>query len=147
MSIHPVAFADDGSITVYHSEAKHGGDIALADIQFGRKIDDSIDITTLILACPFPGCDSYSVHPIGGGSHPGPVQKLFVRVLRRRAAAVLPPGQRTLPAILNLVKNRADAMDGPGRFKLENMKSEDDDPDDFAQIEAAEVEAEIEEVK
>lgn len=143
MSIYPVAFSADGGITVFHSEAEHGGDIAFADINFGRKPDDSIDITTLVLHCPFPGCGSASFHPIGGGAAPGMVQKLFVRVIRRRAAILgIPVGQRSLPAILNFVKNRAEAMDGPGRFKLANMTSEDDDPDDFVKPELVEAGAE-----
>lgn len=125
MSIRPVSFSADGSISVWHDEAGHGGNIAFSDVRFGRSIDGTVNLRFIELSCPFPGCGSGSIHPIGGGAAPAMVQKLFLRVLLRR----LPAAQRNLPAVKAFMRTHIEATDGLGRFKLEDITSEDDDVD------------------
>ena len=128
MSVRPVSFDTSGGVVVLHDEAGHGGAVAFADIAFGRRGDGVVDPDWLVIVCPV--CGAVSMHPIAGGSHPALVQKLFLRTVLRRAAALgIPVGQRTFAAIKARVKARVIAMDGPDRFRLDAMQSEDDDVD------------------
>ncbi|HEV8639439.1 MAG TPA: hypothetical protein VG370_34960 [Chloroflexota bacterium] len=128
MSVRPVAFAADGGVTVVHDEAGHGGDVAFASIRFGRKLDGTPDPDWLELPCP--ACSAVSFHPIGGGASPGAVQKLFARLYLRRAAALgIPVAQRDWAGIKARLRARVEATEGPGRFRLAAMQSEDDEPE------------------
>lgn len=111
-----------------HDDLNHGGDVAFVDVRFGRDIDGSVLVDCIELNCPV--CGALSIHPISGGCAPGPVQKLFLRTIIRRAVPLgIPAGQRTLTALKLLVRNRIVTLDGAGRFKLAAMTTEDDNPD------------------
>jgi hypothetical protein len=133
MAIRTVAFDPSGGITVNHDEAGHGGAVAFADLVFARNPDGTVNPDFLVVPCPVAGCGALSVHPVGGGAAPAMVQKLFLRVVSRRAAALgIPLGQRTFAAIKARVKARVLATDSADRWRLEAMTSEDDDPGDGA---------------
>ena len=129
MAVRPIAYDPTGDATVLHDELGHTGAATFATVVFGRLVDGSVDSDVLIVACPV--CGAVSCHPIGGGAAPGPVQKLFVRTVLRRAAALgIPVNQRTFAAIKVRVKARVLAMDGPDRWRLEAMQGEDDSVSD-----------------
>lgn len=122
MSVHPTTYAGDGSINVWHDEADHGGVVTFADVRFARNADNSVNALFITLACPV--CGAVSMHPVGGGSHPALVQKLFLRTFLRRAAALGLAAD--FPTIKAYIKARVQAMDGAARWKLEHMNTEDD---------------------
>lgn len=130
MAVIPVAFAADGGITVWHTEAEHGGVVTFADVRFGRKPDGSVDLDWLEVTCPV--CGAVSAHPCGGGASPARVQLLFLRTIRRRRAALgLPVAVGTFAGARAWLKNRVAAMNGAERFRLDALAGEDEAlPDD-----------------
>jgi hypothetical protein len=130
MAIGIVRHNADGGCDVWHTEAGHGGTLTGAALRFGRNPDGSVNTDWIEMACPVAGCAGVSYHPIGGGCQPGAIQKLFARIYLRRAAALgIPTGERTWPAIRARIKARVEAMDGIGRFRLDAMAGEDDEPE------------------
>lgn len=126
MTVRPIAFNPNGSIEVTHDGPNHVGTIAKADIGFAKTISGADDIRFIELACPVPGCNAVSVHPVSGGCDPVNVQKMFGK--KFRAAPVTVPGhpnaQRNWTQAKSLVQELAEAMDGPGRFRLEGVDEE-----------------------
>ncbi len=128
MSVRPIAFDPTGGMTVQHDELNHTGAVAFADVRFGRTLAATVDTDTIELTCPV--CGGVSVHPVGGGADPSRIQLLFLRTVMRRAAVLgIPAGQRSFAAIKARIKARAEAQDGPGRFRLDALADEDGDPD------------------
>jgi hypothetical protein len=125
MSVRPVSYDPSGGVTVWHDEMGHGGAVAFAQIVFGRRDDGSVDPTLLVLPCPVPGCNGSSVHPIGGGAAAGLVQKLFLRTILRRAAAL--GIAATFAAAKLRVRQLVVQEDGLDRFRLGAMQAEDDE--------------------
>lgn len=85
MSVYVSKFAA-GVWDVTHDDAPggpHGGTLAPTAITFGVAPDGSTDYRTAVIACPFPGCNSTSYHPIGGGAQPRSVQETFIRMMMR----------------------------------------------------------------
>lgn len=126
MAIRPIAYDPTGGITVSHDELGHGGAVAFADVRFGRAPDGSVDADNLTVPCPV--CAGVSCHPIGGGAAPGPVQKLFLRTILRRAALLGLSG--TFAGAKTRVRNRVALLEGLDRFRLAAMTGEDDPVDD-----------------
>jgi hypothetical protein len=123
VTLRPIAYQADGSITVGHDDLGHAGAIPFAQVRFGRDAGGGVDPDVLLLVCPV--CGQTACHPIGGGAAPGPVQKLFLRTILRRAAALgIAADFATVKA---RVQARAEALDGVGRFRLGAFTSEDDD--------------------
>lgn len=136
MSVRPVAF-DVGGITVIHDEENHGGTLAFTDLSFPTRVTGGVDRRFIVIPCPFAGCDAVSVHPLGGGAAPRPIQRLFAHMLRRLAVAgTLPP---TIVSALNLpdgdvstwelakakLRILVERMDGPGRFQINDVNEND----------------------
>lgn len=132
MSVRPVSFNADGSVGVVHDDVAgpaHVGTVALVDLRFGRDVDGSVDLDVIEVTCPEAGCGFVSSHPIGGGAAAAAVQKMFARVVLRRAVALgIPVGQRTWPAIRARVVARIAAAEGPARVRIAGMATEDDGP-------------------
>lgn len=121
-------FNGDGSCEVTDLVANHSGTLAFADIKFSRRSDNSIDINILEVPCPFAGCNNVDYNPVGGGAAPSMIQKLFLRVLMRRAQAMsLAPALRTFTGARAYIKQLVEAEGGAGRFRLDAMQNEDDD--------------------
>jgi hypothetical protein len=126
LAIRPVAFNPDGSIEVWHDERGHGGTVTEADIKFAKKPDGTDDERFIILECPVPGCNSASIHPVGGGVDPEQVQKMFARKFKKtpgnaKAPHSEKPAQRTWDEAKGALKKIVEEMDGSGRFKLDNV--------------------------
>lgn len=126
--IRPLRFNPDGTIDVWHDERQHGGTV---DIDSSVSFIGAQDY--IALPCPVVGCGSVSTHPISGGGAPKVVQELFIRKIRR-ASDVIPglanrpagvQGRRNFKAVKDYVKQRAEALDGPGRFKHDNLRDVD----------------------
>jgi hypothetical protein len=115
MSIRPIRFNDGGTIDVWHDERAHGGTVKLADITLLGDND------FLLLKCPVANCNSESLHPVGGGAAPEEVQTLFVHVYKQSKDL---PELNTWNKSLARVKQRAEALDGVGRFRLEDVKEQ-----------------------
>jgi hypothetical protein len=131
LSVRPVDYQPDGSITAIHDETGHTGTIALMAQVFGTKPDGSVDEDWIGLACPEPGCDALSYHPVGGGASRGLVQKMFAISWQRRGQELgIPPAERGWEAIRDRVCAHADAMDGPGSCRITGMTGPNDLPDD-----------------
>lgn len=125
MSVRPITFDPTGGVTVSHDERGHGGVVALADVRFGRDPDGTTNPLVIELTCAV--CGAVSSHPIGGGADAARVQKMFLRIWLRRAVALgIPVGERTLAGIKERVRARVEAQDGPRRWRLAAMTSEDD---------------------
>lgn len=119
--IRPTQFDSNGNITVFHDEFQHGGTVHVDNVPFV----DGFDL--VLLFCPV--CNSVSAHPISGGGAPEMVQELFIRKIRRASQAIpnlpdLPPqvnARRPFANVKAYVKARTEALDGPGRFKHDNL--------------------------
>lgn len=108
-----------------HEELSHGGVVAFAAVRFGRDEAGGVNVDVLEVACPV--CGALSVHPVGGGADPARIQLLFLRTIRRRRAILgLPVAVGTLAGAKAFVRNRVEAQDGPTRWRLEALVSEDD---------------------
>jgi hypothetical protein len=124
MSVRPVALTPTG-LEVEH--AGHGGTVTAAGVDFARNPDGTIDPRFLLITCPFAGCGAVSVHPVGGGAAPRAVQRLFLRLVRLRAAALgIPTAQRTHAALKVRLRQLVTAMDGSARWALEDVDADDD---------------------
>lgn len=116
MSVRPVAFLEDGSISVIFDEQGHSGTIPAAEVQWATNMDGTHDHNYIVLACP-DGCGANSTHPVGGGAAPAEVQQMFVKKVQAegcacgQVAATDPDGLGD--AHVRLAVNR---MDGPGRW-------------------------------
>lgn len=138
--IRPIKFNSDGTIEVLHDDPgyDHRGSLNIDD---AAKLDFAIHPSNgtrlynyITINCPFTGCNSQSVWPISGGGDPERGQEMFIRKLRRSSESipgltVLPAqarGRRPLQQVKDFVRERADALDGPGRFRHNNMNSVDD---------------------
>lgn len=109
MSVRPMAFSPDGTVSIWHDEGGHGGSVNLADLAFGAAIGAPDDERCIVLPCP--GCGSVSSHPVGGGASPHAVQALHVlKQVQARG--------RTFAAAKVRVALLASQQDFPGRFKL-----------------------------
>lgn len=115
MSVRPTIFHDNGRIDVWHDERGHGGTVRLADIHHPARLTGADDTRYLMVACPVTGCDSVSVHPVGGGADPERVQALHA--LKRAEQ----DRRRPFGAVLAEIAAEAEAMDGPGRFRLRDV--------------------------
>lgn len=120
MPVWPTAFDPTGGVLVWHDEQNHGGAVAFAAVAFGRTVDGAVDPGTIVLACPV--CGAASSHPVGGGCDAPRVELLFWRTWRRRAAAL---GFTAVQAKARL-KARIVAAEGPDRWRLEALATEDD---------------------
>lgn len=118
MSVRPTQFNGDGSIDVWHDERSHGGVIAAEDVAFVRKRDDTVEYDYIVLECPVANCNSASTHPVSGGADPEAVQSLFAHVYKRDKSQPLRDVDTWEKAVAR-VRERAEALDGPGRFRLE----------------------------
>jgi len=140
MSVRPIAFYADGSVDLWHDERQHGGTI---QIDTGtRLLPNPLTGETLIdgleVSCPVPGCGSVSTWPISGGANAAMGQEIFIRKLRRYSGPLpgLPDrpataeGRRPFATVAALVKARAEALDGPGRFVLGTLTEADVDDTD-----------------
>lgn len=123
MSIRPTQFNGDGSIDVWHDERQHGGVINANDIKFVRRPDDTVDHDFIILECPVAQCDSMSVHPVSGGADPEAVQSLFAHAYKRERTGPLRDVD-TWDKAAKRVRERAEALDGVGRFRLEGRNEQ-----------------------
>jgi hypothetical protein len=126
MAIRPITYNPDGSIEVWHDEFSHGGTIPEADIKFAKKHDGTDDERFIILNCPYPGCNSSSLHPASGGCDPEQVQKLFAKMYKKHSAIEKLPhhekqAQRTWDQAKANLKRVVEEMDGPGRFRLDGI--------------------------
>lgn len=137
MSVKPTHFNGDGSFTVYHDEFGHTGTLTLNDVTF-QPVGQAYDPRYMIVPCPEPGCDSYSVHPVSGGSDPYVVQRLFALKIRKIG---------TIPTAIKNRLNIPDAdvstwvkakravrfltarMDGVERFQIEDATEDDEKVD------------------
>jgi hypothetical protein len=118
VAIRPVRFTST-SVDVHHDEGDHSGSVPWADLRFAGGVR--------FIEIDCPGCDAVSVHPIGGGSAPAPVQRLFARLLIRRATALgIPEAERTWEGIKPRLRALVEAMDGPGRWRLQTAEDVDD---------------------
>lgn len=127
MAIRPVAFLPGGDIRCWHDEGDHGGVVAEADVRFASR-PTGPDARFIEITCPVAGCGAVSVHPVGGGVDPSRIQRLFLRLVLRRAAALgLPAGQRSFAAVKARVRLMIEAMDGEGRFRLTDVVADDDE--------------------
>jgi hypothetical protein len=125
MAVRPVAFDSSGGASVWHDEMGHGGAVAFGSIVFGRRDDGSVDPTILVLPCPVAGCNGASAHPVGGGAAGAIVQKLFLRTILRRAAAL--GVAATFGAAKLRVRQLVAQTEGLDRFRLGAMQAEDDE--------------------
>ena len=125
MAVRPIQFMPDGSIEIWHDERSHGGIVTAGGVQFARKPDGSEDRRSILLYCPVPGCDSMSCHPAGGGCSPEQVQRMFAKKLQREpklgGPALPPQTKRPWHEAKDELKVMVEAMDGPGRWRLERV--------------------------
>jgi hypothetical protein len=100
-----------GGVEVWHEERDHGGTVAWADVDFGRRQDGTAHQSYVVLPCPVAGCGSASLHPVSGGVDRDNVRELFARYYMRRAAA-LGLDADTVTKARELVRQRAIELDG-----------------------------------
>lgn len=136
MSIKPVGFTS-GGITVIHDEMGHGGVVPFSDLRFVNGADGNPNRQYIAIACPVAGCDSVSIHPIGGGAAPVAIQRLFAHILKRAGtngqlplafadALGLPDRDvSTWARAKEKVRFLANRMDGPGRFQIDDVHEDD----------------------
>jgi hypothetical protein len=97
----------------------HSGTISPTDVVFGKNMDGTDNHRAVIVECPV--CGASSTHPVGGGAQPGPVQELFVRLVKAHGCAC--PGglaaNRPFAVIQSHVRAHSDGMDGAGRFQIQ----------------------------
>lgn len=122
MAVRPVIIRSSGTVEVYHDEANHGGTVRLGDLRPGRLIDGTPDYRFTQLACPVPGCATVSMHPASGGCDPEQVQVLFAHLIL--ANPKLPA--RTWQAAKDTLKQMVEDMDGPDRWRLEDVPEDRD---------------------
>lgn len=115
MAVKPVAFNQDGSIEVVHDGAGHFGTVQLGDFAYLQR-DGVEDVRFLELACPEPGCNTVSLHPVSGGCAPEQIQRLFV-------LKVMAIQQISWTDAKQVVKGLIDAQEGLQRWRLENVDS------------------------
>ncbi len=101
-------------LDVWHDELGHGGALVWAALAFAPRPDGTPNRDGIVLACPVAGCDSTSVHPIGGGCDPAGVQELAVRLYTRLKIG----GAQDRAAALALVRARIATTDGDARWRL-----------------------------
>lgn len=122
--IRPTAFNPDGSVDVWHDEANHGGTAVATHVRFGANPDGGPNPRALVIACPVAGCNSETLHhPVGDGIARPEIQRLYVRMLTAKAAALgIPLNQRSLAAIKARLKQYVQDQDGDlGRWTLEDL--------------------------
>mgnify|MGYP001297456454 CR=1 FL=1 len=122
MSVRITGFNKDGTIDVFHDDPGygHGGVLELADLEYGKGPDGITDDERYIrVPCPFPDCNSVSIHPITGGADPDRIQKLAVihRMARKDVS---------IAAAFNWVKDTSGTMERPDRFRFVRSKADDD---------------------
>lgn len=136
MAVRPMKVNPDGGVDVWHDEREHGGTIPVNQLSFGPGVGGGVDWRYIQVPCPVEGCGSVSLHPIAGGVDAPRVQFLFARVLKR--LGTIPPGVvtrlglpsgdvSTWPKARDAVEFLTERMDGPRRFRLKDIK-EDDEP-------------------
>lgn len=135
MAIHPTRFNGDGTINVRHDEENHEGVITISDVQFGKLASGATDPRFIVLACPVLGCDSYSYHPVSGGSHPVAIQRLAAR--RFKLLGTIPAAIKNRLGLddddvtswtkaKRLVAFITKKMDGIERYQIENEPEDDE---------------------
>lgn len=77
MAVRPIKFNSNGSIDIYHDEYNHGGIIQPTDLRYAKNQDGTENKDVILMRCPVPGCDSFSLHPSSGGCDPENVKRLF----------------------------------------------------------------------
>jgi hypothetical protein len=110
MAVRPMGIAA-GGVEVWHDEFQHGGTVAWADVDFGKRGDGVADQRAIYLPCPVPGCDSASWHPVTGGVDRPAVRELFARYFLRRAQA-LGLNITTIAEARDYVRARSQEIDG-----------------------------------
>lgn len=125
MPIRPTSVNPDRTVSVVHEETGHAGAIPFARVEFGRRPDGSVDFRYATLRCPQAGCDAASTYPIGGGSLPETVQRIFVAALLAAPTSIVPNPPATLAEAKARVRALVAAMDGPGRWRLEGLTAAD----------------------
>lgn len=121
MAVRPIAIHPDGTVDIWHDEASHGGTVRLTDLRPGLQGNGQKDFRFTQLACPVPDCGAVSVHPASGGCDPDEVQRLFAHLILANPA--LPA--RTWLAAKAALKQLVEALDGPGRWRLEDVGEND----------------------
>jgi hypothetical protein len=121
MSIRPVAFNADGSISVVYDELGHSGTIPPEQIVWISDLISGNDNHNFIaLDCP-DGCGARSTWPVGGGADAVNGQQMFVEKTARDGCACgqTTPGDTSgTPA--SHVRLNCNRMDGPGRWQLDS---------------------------
>lgn len=117
MAVRPLRVNPDGTVAVWHDELVHGGVVRLTDLRPGLLANGQKDFRFTQLTCPVAGCGAVSVHPCSGGCDPDNVQRLFARLILANPA--LPA--TTWPAAKALLKKLVADLDGPDRWRLENV--------------------------
>lgn len=114
---------EKGNIEVLHTDLGicKPGKIKISSLEFiedyQKRIDGKVIVpsnqfqTMLVVECPEPDCDSYSIYPIDGGHDPENIQELFIRVLALKS--------KDFTKAKNYVKKHTD------RFKHEDLKEKD----------------------
>lgn len=127
MSLYITAFHPDGSLDVWHAEAGHGGTVPLDQIAHPPAIGPITSDDLLQVMCPVPGCGAGVIHPVSGGADPDAVQALFVLKRADEDAKAQPDAKkrRKYADVLAEVRDRAEALDGPGRFRLAGVAESD----------------------
>ena len=120
--IRPISWTPGGSLTVWHDERGHGGDVPPASLVFARHPSGAVNLQCLRIPCPAPGCDSESLHPVtGDGSCRAMVQRVFGRRVMAQAAG------RTWLQARTMVRVLIGQQDGSQeRFLLDDVATEDD---------------------
>lgn len=108
--IKPLSFHDDGTMTVYHEERDHSGTVTIADLVHPVNMLGQVHDAFLRLPCPVGGCGSESLWPVSAGD-----EGQRMAVLHRMAAK-----KETLAKAKAAIKNRAELLDGAGRFQLDD---------------------------
>lgn len=129
MAIIPTTISGDGTVTVAHTEAGHGGPVQLADLQHVPDGAGGVDPHYLLLPCPV--CGAVSIHPASGGAAPREVQRLFAAKFKAHGVPQRPDaaGKKRPPKPVKDWKEAKDslralveAQDGKSRWLLENVE-------------------------
>lgn len=124
MPVNPTGFRANGDVDTHCSGCNATTVAPAASVTFGRFDDGSVDPRFIKLPCS--ACGAVTTHPVAGGSHPEMVQRLFARVILARAAALgIPAGQRQWDGIKARIKQMVADMDGPLRWRLEDVAAPD----------------------
>lgn len=115
MSVRPLSVEADG-VRVLHDDPGYGHEsvVPFSSLVAPTGRDGQADDRFLTVPCAFPGCASVSLHPIGGGSAPRAVQRLFVHMVKRARAG------RTWNQAKALVRARIAMAEGAERWLLED---------------------------